>query len=79
MDLKKTAGEFIREKRTAKAWTQETLSSEAGINNRFLQKIEAGDRMPSIVTVFKLVKALHLSPEKLIMRLWREWLKGESE
>ena len=66
-------GDLVRQKRIAKGWTQEKLSSEAGINNRFLQKIEAGDRTPSLETIFKLARALGIQPDKLIMPVWSNW------
>ncbi len=75
LDIKEKIGELVREKRSSKGWTQEKLSSEAGINNRFLQKIEAGDRLPSLVTIFKLSKALNIVPEKLIGPAWKEWIR----
>ena len=73
MEIKLSIGIVVRQKRILKKWTQEKLSSEAGINNRFLQKIEAGDRMPSLVTVFKLSKAFGITPDKLLMPVWKEW------
>ncbi len=76
MDTKLVIGKLLRKKRLEKSWTQEKLSSEAGINNRFLQKIEAGDRTPSIITVFKLSLALGIMPDTLITPTWKEWKKG---
>jgi transcriptional regulator with XRE-family HTH domain len=72
---KLTIGELVKKKRTAKSWTQEKLSSEAGINTRFLQKIEAGDRTPSLITIFKLASALGIAPDKIITPAWKEWQK----
>lgn len=73
MDIKQSIGELVRQKRIEKTWTQEKLSSLAGVSNRFLQKIEAGDRMPSLVTIFKLADALGTSPDKLIMPVWKKY------
>ena len=75
MDIKQSIGELVRDKRIKKGWTQEQLSSEAGVSNRFLQDIEAGEKMTSLVTVFKLSKALGITPDKLIMPAWKEWVK----
>ena len=75
MEIKSSIGAIVRQKRNAKKWTQEKLSSESGISNRFLQKIEAGDKMPSIVTIFKLSNALGTAPDKLLIPVWKEWLK----
>ncbi len=79
MDIKKSTGDLVRQKRAGKGWTQEKLSSEAGINNRFLQKIEAGHRMPSLVTLFKLSTAFGIAPDKLVTPIWREWQKEPVE
>ncbi len=76
MEIKLTIGAIVRQKRISNKWTQEKLSSEAGINNRFLQKIEAGDRMPSLVTIFKLSKAFGIEPNEFLMPVWKEWIKS---
>ena len=76
MATKLTIGALVRKKRIAKSWTQEKLSSEAGISNRFLQKIEVGERTPSLITIFKLASALAITPDKLITPIWKEWQKN---
>ena len=78
MEIKISIGALIRQKRIAKKWTQEKLSSESGINNRFLQKIEAGDRTPSLLTIFKLAHAFGVTPDKLLMPVWKEWVKSQN-
>jgi len=75
MGIKESIGELVREKRTKKGWTQEQLSSEAGVSNRFLQDIEAGEKMASMVTIFKLSKALGVTPDKIMLPVWKKWLK----
>jgi len=73
MDIRDSIGQIIREKRTDKGWTQEKLSSEAGVSNRFIQNIEAGEKMASLITIFKLSQALEVTPDVLIMPAWEEW------
>lgn len=75
MDIKQSIGDLVREKRTKKGLTQEQLSSEGGVSNRFLQDIEAGEKMASMVTIFKLSKALNITPDKIMLPAWKEWLK----
>ena len=77
MEIKESIGALVRQHRITRKWIQDKLSSEAGINNRFLQKIEAGDRMPSLVIVFKIANAFGISPDKLLMPIWKEWLKNK--
>lgn len=75
MEIKVTVGELVRQKRIKKGWSQEQLSSAAGVSNRFLQDIEAGEKMASLTTLFKLSRALGVAPDKLILPAWKEWLK----
>jgi len=77
MDIKLYIGQAVRKRRDGKKWTQEKLSSEAGISNRFLQDIEAGEKMTSLSTLFKLSKALGITPDKIIMPIWKEWSKKQ--
>lgn len=53
--------------------TQETLADRAGLGNRFLQDIEAGNKQPTITTVFRLAKALDLTPGELLDPIYRQW------
>ncbi len=76
MEIKQAVGELVRQKRVKKGWSQEQLSSEAGISNRFLQDIEAGEKMTSLTTLFKLSDALGVTPDKLILPVWKEWIRG---
>lgn len=78
MDIKESIGDLMRDKRTKKGWTQEQLSSEAGVSNRFLQDIEAGEKMASMVTIFKLSKALGITPDRQMLPVWKKWLKESS-
>lgn len=75
MDKQRTLGELVRKKRIEKSWTQEKLSTELGVNYRYLQKIEADHQIPSLTTIFKLASVLGMTPDKLIMPIWKEWQK----
>lgn len=73
--MKEIIGDIIRKYRTEKNMTQESLAEEASISLRFLQNIEAGDHAPSFVTLFQLSKALGITPDKIILPVWKEWIK----
>ena len=77
--MKKKLGAIIRQYRDEKDITQEQLSFSADISTRFLQNIEAGDSMPSFPTLFKLSKALEITPDEIILLLWEEWLKKQKK
>jgi len=76
MGTKLPIGTLIRKKRVEKSWTQEKLSTVSGINSRSVQKIEAGDRIPSLATIFKLAVALGITPDTIITPVWKEWKKS---
>jgi len=53
--------------------TQEALADRAGLGIRFLQDIEAGNKQPTITTVFRLAKALDLTPGELLDPIYHCW------
>jgi len=46
--------------------TQELLAEKADVSVRYIQKMEAGEPLPSIATLARLRKALHCSFEDLM-------------
>ena len=77
MRIKSAIGDQVRRQRADKEWTQEKLAYETGVSNRYLQKVEASERLPSIITIFKLARAFGIGPDRIIMPIWRDWLKGK--
>jgi transcriptional regulator with XRE-family HTH domain len=75
MTAKITFGRTLEKLRVKKGWTQEKLALEADIARRFLQDIEAGQKQPTITTLYKLSKAMHMKPGELLDTSWKEWLK----
>ncbi len=75
MKIKKIIGNHIRLLRTGQKRTQEELSASAGISLRFFQDIEGGYKLPSLITLFKISKGLKITPDKLIMPIWKDWTK----
>ena len=55
-------GEVIRRIRKARKLSQETLAFESGINRSHLSQIERGVQQPTVGTLFKLARALDVSP-----------------
>ena len=56
--------------------TQEELSNDSAIANRYFQKLEAAENEPTISMLFKLSKGLGISPDLLIKSVWEEWCKA---
>jgi transcriptional regulator with XRE-family HTH domain len=62
-------GRAIREARAAKKLSMRTLATASDISQPFLSQIESGQTMPSLVTLYRLAKALELSPSALLPTL----------
>jgi len=46
--------------------TQEELGEKAGLQRNFISSLELAQKQPSLVTVFKIAKALNISADELI-------------
>ena len=46
---------------------------------RFYQDMEAGNKQPTITTLFKLCEAIGLAPDKLIMPVWKNYHKNDDK
>lgn len=66
MDLKTAFGIVLRNRRVECGLTQEQLGFEAELRRTYVSIIELGQQQPSLSTVFKLAKALGVSPALLI-------------
>lgn len=66
MDLKFAFGAAVRQRRLQAGLTQEQLGFEADLRRTYVSIIELGQQQPSLGTVFKLAKALGVSPAQLI-------------
>lgn len=54
-------GKIIRRYRKEKTWTLETLAGKANLHPNFVGEIERGEKMPSILTIHKLIIALSIN------------------
>jgi len=68
LQLLKTLGEVIVERRKRLGMTQDELSELSGINRAFISNIEKGKRNPSIGAVANLAKGLRLKTSLLISK-----------
>ncbi|WP_165776916.1 helix-turn-helix domain-containing protein [Paremcibacter congregatus] len=75
--IKKEIGAELRRMRVEHGLTQEALSHNADISISFLKKLEAGNKQPSALTLFKLSRALETTPDKLILPTYQKWLEAE--
>ena len=64
-------GRVLRAKRKEGGFSQEALALEAGIDRNFVSLMERGLNQPSLLTVFKLAKALDVEPASLLKEVQR--------
>lgn len=76
MSIKQTLAANIKTYRIKSGLSQDKLASKADISTRYYQDIEAGNKQPSIDTLFKLAKALDVDFSVLLGSVWEAWLEG---
>lgn len=59
-------GKRLQKLRTDLNLSQEKLAEIAGFDRTYISLLERGIRNPSLVNIFKLAKALNISPDKLL-------------
>lgn len=60
------AGQYIRERRVLKGWTQEDLATKTGITARTIQRIETGEVEPRAYSLRSIAAALEIEYQELI-------------
>jgi transcriptional regulator with XRE-family HTH domain len=73
--IKKEFGRVLTQIRKSENRVQEEVADYSTYSNRYIQQMEAGEKQPTITTLFKLALALETTPDKLIMPVWEEWIK----
>jgi transcriptional regulator with XRE-family HTH domain len=56
----------IKVKRMLKGWTQKRLAQEIGFGADYINRIESGRRIPTLITLVKIANALGCQPFKLL-------------
>lgn len=62
-------GYLLVELRKAKKLSQAQLGIDCDLDRTFISLLERGERQPSITTIFKIAKALGVSPSSIIKEL----------
>ena len=62
-------GKVLRELREAKQLSQEKLAEYCELDRTYISLLERGLRQPTITTIFKLAKALNITPSQLIEKV----------
>ncbi len=69
MDIRKRLGVAIKDRRTRKEWTQETLGSLCCLHRTYVSDIERGKRNPSLESLDKIATALGCSLSDLFLAM----------
>jgi transcriptional regulator with XRE-family HTH domain len=69
LKLHEIFGLVLREHRQRAKLSQEELAFSAGFNRTFVSMLERGIRQPTLTTLFKLGKALNISPSELVAKV----------
>ncbi|MEZ0492697.1 helix-turn-helix domain-containing protein [Kineococcus sp. TBRC 1896] len=59
-------GAAVRAHRTARGWSMRELAGRAGVSQPFISKLEGGNLLPSIPTLYDLAGALGTTPSALL-------------
>lgn len=66
-DFAVQVGEAIRRARTALAWTQVQLATEADLSPNYVARLERGELGPSLFVATRLARAMGLPLDELLM------------
>ena len=66
MDMRKLVGRNVRRIRQEKGLTQEQLAELSGFSQQYISGLEQGRRNPTIVSLYELATALHVSHVDLV-------------
>jgi transcriptional regulator with XRE-family HTH domain len=65
MDIRRVVGKNVRRYRIEAELSQEELAAGMGVEQRYVSRLEAGKRNPTIVTIWHAVEALGVRPAVL--------------
>lgn len=68
-------GKTIRRLRKEKHLSQEVFSGLAALDRTHYSKIERGQRVPTLETIFKMAQALEIKPSELIREIENDLMK----
>jgi transcriptional regulator with XRE-family HTH domain len=72
MQMAAEFGKVVRGLRIEAGLTQEQLGFEADLRRTFISTLELGQQQPTLMTIFKLSKALKIPPSEIIALVEKE-------
>lgn len=61
-------GKHVRQLRLKRGFSQESFAYQSEINRTFYGRIERGAVNPSLSTIYRIARALKISPGKLLLK-----------
>jgi transcriptional regulator with XRE-family HTH domain len=74
-EIKKAFGESLLKQRRQASETLEGVATKGDMTLRYVQDVEAGNKLPSILTLVKLCDALNITPDKLLLPVLNHYKK----
>jgi len=62
---------MVRRRRTARGWSMRELAKQTGVSQPFISKLENGQLLPSLPTLYALASALGTNPSNLLPSVGR--------
>ncbi len=72
-EIKKSFGKSLFQMRHSAKYTLEGLSNKANLTLRYIQDVEAGNKLPSILTLIKICNALDITPNDILLPVISEY------
>lgn len=69
MEIEQAIGEELKACRQKKGISQEQLGFDAGVHRTYVSLIEVGGRSPTLAVLFRLCKALDISPADFVKKV----------
>ncbi|MBZ9703254.1 MULTISPECIES: helix-turn-helix domain-containing protein [unclassified Mesorhizobium] len=66
MDMRKLVGRNFGRLRREKGLTQEEVEARSGFSQQYLSGLERGRRNPTVITLYELAQAIHVSHVQLV-------------
>lgn len=76
LKLNAAFGKALAKLRRERGWTQEFLSFECNLTRNYISLLERGERSPTLNTIARLSRALHVGEEELIKMTLEELRKA---
>ena len=72
-------GEVLRELRVKNNITQEKLAEYCDLDRTYISLLERGLRQPTLTSIFKLARALNVTPANLIQLVQEQLIKNPGQ